>query len=72
MKTSHTEMGGFREILERKQAEMVPVLRPRDDISILKSADLVDRDSILFGDVNAAPLRVDDGSLGRLLYPERR
>jgi len=80
MKTAHTEMGGFQEILERKRAELVRVLRERDGIAIEKSADQmdeiqdaserdleirnVDRESTLLGDVKAALLRIHDGSFG--------
>jgi DnaK suppressor protein len=80
MKTAHTEMGGFQEILEGKRAELVRVLRGRDGIAIEKSADQmdeiqgaserdmeirnVDRESTLLGDVKAALLRIHDGSFG--------
>jgi DnaK suppressor protein len=80
MKTAHTEMGGFQEILERKRGELDRVLRGRDGIAIEKSADQmdeiqdsserdleirnVDRESTLLGDVKAALLRIRDGSFG--------
>jgi DnaK suppressor protein len=80
MKTAHEEMGGFQEILERKEAELSRVLRNRDDIAIEKSADQmdevqyaserdlairsVDRDSTLLGAVKAALRRIHDGSFG--------
>jgi DnaK suppressor protein len=80
MKTAHDEMGGFREILERKEAELGRVLRKRDDIAIEKSADQmdevqyaserdlairsVDRDSTLLRGVKAALRRIHDGSFG--------
>ena len=72
MQKARTEMGEFQEILERKQAELVRVLRMRDDIVIEKSADQmdeiqyaserdlairnVDRESTLLRDVKAALL----------------
>jgi len=80
MKTAPTEMGGFQELLERKEAELVRVLRTRDDIVIQKSADQmdeiqyaserdlairkVDRESTLLREVKAALRRVHDGSFG--------
>jgi len=80
MKTAHSEKSGFQEILERKRAELVRVLRERDGIAIEKSADQmdeiqnaserdleirnVDRESTLLGDVKAALLRIHDGSFG--------
>jgi DnaK suppressor protein len=72
--------GGFQEILERKQADLVRVLQNRDGIAIEKSADQmdeiqyaserdlairnVDRESGLLRDVKAALLRVHDGTFG--------
>ena len=35
-------MGGFQEILERKEAELIRALRERDGIAIEKSADQMD------------------------------
>jgi DnaK suppressor protein len=80
MKTADTEMGGFQEILERKEAELDRVLRGRDGIAIEKSADQMDeiqdsserdleirivgRESTLLDDVKAALLRIRDGSFG--------
>ena len=80
MKTAHTEMGGFQEILERKRVELDRVLRGRDGIAIEKSADQMDeiqdsserdleirnvgRESTMLGDVKAALLRIHDGSFG--------
>jgi DnaK suppressor protein len=80
MKTAHTGMGRFQEILERKEAELVRALRERDGITIEKSADQmdeiqyaserdleirsVDRDSSLLRDVKAALRRIHDGSFG--------
>jgi DnaK suppressor protein len=73
-------MGGFQEILQRKEAELVRVLGTRDDIVIEKSADQideiqyaserdlairnVDRESTLLRDVKAALRRIHDGSFG--------
>jgi DnaK suppressor protein len=42
MKIVSAEMGGFQEILERKEAELDQVLRKRDGIAIEKSADQMD------------------------------
>ncbi len=79
MKTS-TQMDGFQEILERKAAELLRMLRTRDGIAIEKSADPMDeiqyaserdlaicnadRDSAVLRQVKAALLRVNDGSFG--------
>ena len=86
MKTAHTEMGGFQEILERRSAELVQVLRKRDGIAIEKSADQmdeiqyaserdlairnVDRESSLLRDVKAALRRIHDGSFGTCIECE--
>ena len=80
MKTTDNGMGGFQDVLEREQAELVHVLRKRDDIAIEKSADEmdeiqdaserdlairnVDRESKLLRDVKAALRRIPDGSFG--------
>ena len=80
MKTAATEMGGIKEILERKKAELIRELRTRDGIAIEKSADQMDeiqyaserdlairnldRESILLRDVKAALQRINDGSFG--------
>jgi DnaK suppressor protein len=80
MKIATTELGGFQEILERKEAELVQVWRKRDEIAIEKSADQmdeiqhaterdlaicnVDRDSSLLRQVKAALRRIHDGSFG--------
>ena len=80
MKTASTGMNGVQEILERKQAELVQVLRNRDGIAIEKSADQmdeiqyaterdlairnVDRESTLLRQVKAALRRIHDGSFG--------
>ena len=80
MKTAPTGMSGFRETLERKGAELVEVLRKRDDIAIEKSADQmdeiqyaserdlairnVDRESRLLRQVKAALRRIHDGVFG--------
>ena len=83
MKTTHTQLGGFQEILERKEAELVQVLRKRGGMAIEKSADQmdeikhayerdleirnVDRDSSLLRDVRAALRRIRDGSFGNCI-----
>ena len=80
MKTEHSEMRGFLEILERREAELVGVLRNREGIAIEKSADQmdeiqgaterdlairnVDRESNLLRDVKDALRRIHDGSFG--------
>ena len=80
MKTTDNGMGGFQDVLEREQAELVHVLRKRDGIAIEKSADEmdeiqdaserdlairnVDRESKLLRDVKAALRRIPDGSFG--------
>jgi DnaK suppressor protein len=79
-------MSGIQEILERKQAELVQVLRRRDGIEIEKSADQmdeiqyaserdlairnVDRESVLLRNVKAALRRIGDGSFGTCLECE--
>jgi len=80
MKKTPTELAGFREILERKQAELTRLWRKRADIAIEKSADQmdeiqyaserdlairdVDRESTLLRQVKAALGRIEDGSFG--------
>jgi DnaK suppressor protein len=86
MKIAPTEMCGFQEILERKEAELVRVLQKRDDIAIEKSADQmdeiqyaserdlairnVDRESTLLRDVKAALRRIHGGSFGTCIECE--
>jgi len=86
MKVVSTEMGGFQEILERKEAELARVLRKRDGIAIEKSADQmdeiqyaserdlvirnVDRESNLLQQVKAALRRIQDGSFGTCIECE--
>ena len=86
MNMAHTEMGGFKEILERRDVELVQVLRRRDGIAIEKSADQmdeiqyaserdlamrnVDRESSLLRDVKAALRRIHDGSFGTCIECE--
>ena len=80
MKTADNGMGRFQDVLERKQAELVHVLRKRDGIAIEKSADQmdeiqyaterelairnVDRESHLLRQVKAALGRIHNGSFG--------
>ena len=80
MNMTHAEMGKFKEILERKKAELVQGLRKPDGIAIEKSADQMDeiqyaserdlairnadRESRLLRQVRGALLRMDDGSFG--------
>jgi DnaK suppressor protein len=79
-------MSGFQEILERKESELVRVLRTRDDIAIEKSADQMDeiqyaserdlairnldRESNLLRQVRAALRRIHDGSYGTCMECE--
>jgi DnaK suppressor protein len=80
LKEAVTKTDGFREILERSEAELDRVLRNRDGIAIEKSADQmdeiqyaserdlairnVDRESRLLLQVRAALRRIRDGSFG--------
>ena len=80
MTTGSTDVAGFQETLERKQSELLQVLRRRDGIAIEKSADPmdeiqyaserdlairnVDRESTLARQVKAALRRIYDGSFG--------
>jgi DnaK suppressor protein len=75
-----TEIDRVKEILERKEAELIQLLRHRDDIAIEKSADQmdeiqyaserdlsirnVDRESTLLREVKAALRRLCDGGFG--------
>lgn len=86
MKTESSAMRTFREILERKQAELVRVLRNGDGIAIDKSADPmdeiqhaaerdltirnVDHQSNLLRDVNASLRRIRDGCFGTCIECE--
>jgi DnaK suppressor protein len=86
MKIAPTEMGGVQEILQREEAELVRVLRKRDDIAMEKSADQmdesqhaserdlairnVDRESTLLRQVQAALRRMHDGSFGTCIECE--
>jgi len=79
-KLEHTNLGGFQQILEQQQVELVHVLRVRDGIAIEKSADPMDEiqyaterdlamrsadlDSNLLRAVRAALRRIHDGSFG--------
>ena len=80
MQTRSTDMRTFQGILERKEAELVHMLRKRDGIAIEKSADEmdeiqyaserdmairnVDREAHLLREVKATLRRVYDGSFG--------
>jgi DnaK suppressor protein len=79
-KLEHTNLGGFQQILQQKQVELVHGLQVRDGIVIEKSADPMDEiqyaterdlamrsadlDSNLLRDVRAALRRVHDGTFG--------
>ncbi len=70
----------YREILERKRAELTATLRRREEIAIEKSADAIDevqraaerdmairnldRDSHLLRNIRAALARMDEGTYG--------
>ena len=86
MRVTSNNLGGFRAILERKEAELVHVLQKRDGIAIEKSADQmdeiqyaserdlairnVDRESTLLRDVRSALRRIHDGSFGSCIECE--
>jgi DnaK suppressor protein len=86
MKRASGEMDLAKEVLERKESELVHVLRKRDGIEIEKSADQmdeiqyaserdlairnVDRESSLLRQVKAALRRIHDGSFGMCLECE--
>jgi RNA polymerase-binding transcription factor len=86
MKIADTRMGRVKEILQRKEAELVQVLRKRDGMAIEKSPDQmdeiqfalerdlairnVDRESNLLRQVRAALRRIHDGSLGTCIECE--
>ena len=86
MKVASTEMGWVKESLERKEAELVQVLRKRDGFAIEKSADPmdeiqsaserdlairnVDSEATLLGEVKAALRRIHDGSFGTCIECE--
>ena len=81
-----TRIGNVQESLERKEAELVRVLRMRDGIAIEKSADQmdeiqnaserdlairnVDRESTLLRQVKAALRRIHEGSFGSCIECE--
>jgi DnaK suppressor protein len=80
MKTVHSTINGFHAVLERKESELVQILRKRDAIAIVKSADQmdeiqlaterdlairkVDRESGLLRDVQDALRRIHGGEFG--------
>ena len=80
MKTVHSAVNGFQAVLERKESELVQVLRKREGIAIEKSADQmdqiqlaterdmairnVDRESGLLRDVQDALRRIHGGEFG--------
>jgi DnaK suppressor protein len=81
-----TELNKFREILERKQAELAHVLRNREAIAIEKSPDALDevqhaaerelairnldRESNLLRNVRAALRRIEEGAYGTCVHCE--
>ena len=80
MQITSRAMGAFREILERKEIELVRVLQNGDDIAFDQSADQmddiqhaaerdltiqnVDRQSTMLRDVKASLQRIQDGGFG--------
>ena len=88
MQTRSTDMRTFQGILERKEAELVHMLRKRDGIAIEKSADEmdeiqyaserdmairnVDRDAHLLREVKATLRRIYDDSFGTCIAANRR
>jgi DnaK suppressor protein len=80
------ELSKYQNVLEAKQAELVPLLRNRAGIAIEKSPDALDevqlaeeremairnldRESILLRNVRAARRRIEDGSFGVCLHCE--
>ncbi len=80
------EWAEYKAILEQKQADLLKVLRKRDEIAIEKSADELDevqraaerelavrnlnRESRLLRDVKAALRRIADGSYGVCVHCE--
>jgi DnaK suppressor protein len=86
MTMAPTEISCFREIIERKQTELIRVLQTRDGIAVEKSADPmdeiqyaserdlaignVDRESSLLRQVRAALQRIHDGSFGTCIECE--
>ena len=79
-----TELNKFKEVLEKKQAELTQVLRNREGIAIEKSPDALDevqnaaerelairnldRESNLLRNVRAALHRIDEGTFGVCLH----
>jgi RNA polymerase-binding transcription factor len=86
MRTAHSIINGFQEVLEREEAELVRVLRKRDGMAIEKSADHmdeiqlaterdlairnVDRESGLLRDVQDALRRIHGGEFGTCMECE--
>ena len=86
MTTAPGDPREFKKILERKEAELVRVLRTRDEIAIERSADQmdelqyaserdlairnVDRAYTVLRDVKAALRRIHDGSFGTCIQCE--
>ena len=86
IKLAHTNLAGFQEILEQKQAELAHLLRVRDGIALEQSADPMDEiqyaterdlairsadlESNLLRDVTAALRRIHDGSFGACIECE--
>jgi DnaK suppressor protein len=80
MKSASPETAGVQETLERKEQELVHLLRRRDGIAIEKSADQmdeiqyaserdlaiqnVDRETVLLRQVKAALRRIHEGDFG--------
>jgi DnaK suppressor protein len=86
MRNASPDIGRVKEILERKETELIQLLRKRDGIAIEKSADQmdeiqyaserdlairnVDRESSLLRQVKAALRRLRDGGFGTCIECE--
>jgi RNA polymerase-binding transcription factor DksA len=86
MKTTRSDLRGYEEILERKEAELLHLLRERGDIAVERSADQLDeiqcavtrdvairnlnRGFDLLREVSAALVRIRNGSFGICLECE--
>jgi hypothetical protein len=66
MKTAHSAINGFQEVLERQEADLVRVLRKRDNIAIEKSADQMDEIQLCNG------TRSGDSKRGSRVRPAAR
>jgi len=86
MKKAHTGVNGFQQVLNRRESDLVQVLRAREGIAIEKSADQMDEiqyaserdlairsadlESNLLRQVRAALRRIHDGRFGTCIECE--